>query len=362
MGIGFICRPAGVEQKPKIVVTAPAGSTVTCSNGTVTETSEENNGTWTFSWLDPGTWEIFASLNGLTSQKSVDATEAKTYYVTLDYFTATIKVTFPSGAACTCTKGSEVLTAPNTTGSYTFQIHETGTWEVAATKSGKTVKKTVIVNQEKEYAVALTFEQIPKFTFSGEYEIKDDNGNPISTSQGNWNVYLLTSGNLKFTELNGAENGIDVFLQAGGAGGGGNGASCSGSAGGGGTNKTVRGVNISTGTSYSITIGSGGNENAGRGTTDPWDDSLHGFPGGQTKAFSNSVSGGEPGHTEDGTSVDGPDHSAYAFDGKSGQLYGQTGNNGGDNTGDGGDPGHGNYGYGVGKPGESGIVIIRNKR
>lgn len=66
----------------------------------------------------------------------------------------------------------------------------------------------------------MTFSTIPAFTYTGDYEIVDDNDNPITTSSGNWKIRFLTSGTLKITDLRGAENGIDVFLAGGGGGGG----------------------------------------------------------------------------------------------------------------------------------------------
>lgn len=63
-----------------------------------------------------------------------------------------------------------------------------------------------------------TTNQIPDFTYTGDYEIVNDSDEPITVSQDNWKIRFLTSGTLTFTTLNGAENGIDVFLVGGGGG------------------------------------------------------------------------------------------------------------------------------------------------
>ena len=130
---------------------------------------------------------------------------------------------------------------------------------------------------------------IPEFTYTGDYEIVNDADETITVSPDNWKIRFLTSGTLTFQALNGAENGIDVFLVGGGGGGGaanGN-AYHGGSGGGGGYVSTQKNVSITAGTSYSIVIGAGGSAAS----------ASNGGSGGETKAFGYSASGGSGGRT-----------------------------------------------------------------
>lgn len=47
-----------------------------------------------------------------------------------DTLFAIINVTYPEGSACTCTNGTKMLFAKDTSGKYTFVIPEAGTWTV----------------------------------------------------------------------------------------------------------------------------------------------------------------------------------------------------------------------------------------
>lgn len=76
---------------------------------------------------------------------SVSVTEVKQYTVTLTYFAATIAVTYPSGSTCTCSNGTTTLTAPNTTGSYTFTVPSAGTWTVKSTNGTDTARQAVSI-------------------------------------------------------------------------------------------------------------------------------------------------------------------------------------------------------------------------
>lgn len=70
---------------PQIVVTAPTGSTVTCTKGSRTLTATEVSGTWTFDVPDYGTWVINASKGSESTSESVDVTAVKQYSISLAY-------------------------------------------------------------------------------------------------------------------------------------------------------------------------------------------------------------------------------------------------------------------------------------
>lgn len=70
---------------PRIVVTAPTGSTVTCVKDGVTLTATEVSGTWTFDVPDYGTWTVNAAKGDNSASDTVGVTEVKQYNVSLAY-------------------------------------------------------------------------------------------------------------------------------------------------------------------------------------------------------------------------------------------------------------------------------------
>ena len=178
--------------------------------------------------------------------------------------------------------------AANASGVAVFKGLKAGPWTVAVTRNGKPTAKTVIV--VTDYSVSIPLSTIPEFTYTGDYEIVNDSDEPITVSQDNWKIRFLTSGTLTFTNLNGAENGIDVFL----VGGGGNGETIRGArGGGGGYTKTVKGISIAIATPYTVTIG------ASSGTSSAFGASANGASG------ANGGSGGGGGGSSSGTPGDG---------------------------------------------------------
>lgn len=85
MGAAFLyCNGVGGGKRGEIIVTAPTGSTVTCSKDGKVKTTAEENGVWTFKNLDYGTWTVTGTLGEETvSQEVVLGPES----VTLDYRT-----------------------------------------------------------------------------------------------------------------------------------------------------------------------------------------------------------------------------------------------------------------------------------
>ena len=74
---------------------------------------------------------------------------------------ASIVVTYPAGSTCTCTLGSKVLTAKDTSGKWVFGLPSTGNWVVKAVKDSKSKSATVEITAEGQVAtVTLTFEMI----------------------------------------------------------------------------------------------------------------------------------------------------------------------------------------------------------
>lgn len=240
----------------------------------------------------------------------------------------TVHVPPEAGATVTCTNGKKTLSAV-TDGSYNavFKLAK-GAWTVSAAKSG--VSKTANVNVTDNCTLELSLEQIPVFTYTGEYAIVDDSYNQIDSTLGNWKIILLTSGVLRFLSLNGAESGIDVFL-VGGGGAGGNGGDTAtyntGAGGGGGYTRTEKSVTVAVNTDYTVSIGAGGEKHS---TTL----GNNGNPGGDTSAFGFTAAGGHgaAGYNSDARKIAG---------GNGGSGGGGVGGNGGSDGADGSGENHG---------------------
>lgn len=332
-------------------------------------------------------------------------------------FKAYITVTYPAGSTCTATKGSVQLTAPNTTGSYTFTVPSVGAWTVSCTNGTDAAATTVSITAAGQTkSVSLTYTTIPTFTYTGDYEIVNDAGETISVSKDNWNIRLLTSGNLTFQDLKNAANGIDIFLVGGGGGGSAVGSNSQymhpsyyGSPGGGaGYTATQSSISISTGISYAATIGAGGavhtdggnssiviggstysadggkcstynsaggnggSGGAGGGDYGPADGGTDGSDGGNGHDYANiEIANGGKGQGTTTRAFGETTGVLYASGGGAGGWYnantggsGTQSNTGGNtpNTGNGGKGGGFKEAGGTATAGGSGVIIIRNHR
>ena len=257
-----------------ITVSYPAGSVCTATCGSTTLTAPNTSGTVTFTVRFAGDWVITSSGGGLSASQTVSITASgQSKSVTLQYFTSTIAVTWPSGSTCTAKCGSTTLTAPNTNGSYTFTVHAAGSWVISCSGGGNSATATVSITATgQSKSVALTYNKIPAFSYTGQYKIVNDSGTEISeTTTNNWNIRLLTSGTLTFTNLRGTST-IDVFLVGGG--GGSNSKTVAtdygtvhSGGGGGGYTKTQKGVAVSANAAIDVSIGAGGGAGSSGGTT-----------------------------------------------------------------------------------------------
>lgn len=219
----------------------------------------------------------------------------------------TLTVTAPANVTVTISKdGKTKAKNSGTSGVAVFKGLASGTWTVTITGDGKTAQKNAVVTTD--YSMAISFNTIPEFTYTGDFEIVSDDDRPITVSQDNFKIRFLTSGTLIFTSLNGAENGIDVFLVGGGGGTKWSVGSqvYSGGAGGGYT-QTGKAVTVTTNTPYTIDIGAGGIGAADGGTTSAFGLSASGggYPTGSDGAVGGSGGGGYVHASASGTSASG---------------------------------------------------------
>ena len=72
---------------------------------------------------------------------------------------ASIVVSYPAGSTCTCTLGSKVLTAKDTSGKWVFGLPSIGDWVVKAVKDSQSASKAVSITAEGQVeTVTLMFE------------------------------------------------------------------------------------------------------------------------------------------------------------------------------------------------------------
>ena len=71
---------------------------------------------------------------------------------------ASIVVTYPTGSTLTCTLGSKVLTAKDTSGKWVFGLPSIGDWVVNATKGSQSKSKTIsITTEDQSVSVTLSY-------------------------------------------------------------------------------------------------------------------------------------------------------------------------------------------------------------
>lgn len=228
-----------------------------------------------------------------------------------------IIVTAESGSTVTCTKGTDVRTASESSGTWRFTGIDNGTWTVTALKEGKSASKEVVIDKLSIVYLELIYRKVPEFTYTGDYAlVNDDNTQLTDFLSDNWKLRLLSSGILTFQRIG---TPIDIFGVGGGGGGGLYG-------GGGGYTKTVGNQTVNPGQSYSITVGAGGPADGGNGSR------------GGTSSFANMLSagGGYAGYSDGSRGGDGGSGGG-SYGG--GGVSGSGGSNGG--NGGGGQPGKG---------------------
>ena len=146
----MICVMSGGGSGATLVVTGVAGDTCTITNGTKTYTKTfGTDKKATFKGLATGTWTVKMTNGSKTSTRTITITAD--YALTIAYFSATIKVTYPAKSTCVIknSSGTQVASDTNTgtaAKTWTATVGASGTYTVTATATntaGKTVAKQV---------------------------------------------------------------------------------------------------------------------------------------------------------------------------------------------------------------------------
>ena len=151
-----------------LTVTGIAGHTVTATKDGKTYTRTFNSGgVAVFKGLSTGTWTVKMSGNGQTATRTVTITAD--YSLTIAYFSATVKVTYPAKSKCVIknSSGTQVASDTNTGTSaktWTATVGAKGTYTITATAtdgSGKTKSTTVSITADGQVkTVTLVYELI----------------------------------------------------------------------------------------------------------------------------------------------------------------------------------------------------------
>ena len=140
-----VTNGSGGGLDPHIIVISNTGSTVTLTKGSNVITAVETSaGYFETDVPEYGTWQIDSVLAGDTVTKTIIVDTAKVYVVDASHFSATITVSYPTGAICTCVGGSESYTATNNP--ETFTVHSANTFTITATDGTHTDTETVVIS------------------------------------------------------------------------------------------------------------------------------------------------------------------------------------------------------------------------
>lgn len=310
-------------------------------------------------------------------------------------------VTAPTGSTVTVTKGDTTKTAMEKNGEWWFKNLENGEWTIRAELDGQNATEVFNITQFGVYRKPISYRMTPEFTYTGDYEIVQDDDTPIAdfaSWKGNWKIRFLTSGDFTITNMHGfmATGKVDIFLVGGGGHGGHNPSDgyAAGGGGGGGYTTTVKNVTLQENKTYQITIGAeasatrgfeqiaSGGKSGGTGSNIGGDGGSGGGGDGVGGSDGGNGVGSKGGKGQGATTREFGDPSGKLYAGGGGRGYGWSSGgayNGGAgggaagapsdekratnapaNTGGGG--GGGSNKANNGSSGGSGIVIIRNAR
>ena len=120
--------------------------------GTTIKTATEKNGVWRFNGLDLGLWLIKAEKDDQTpATQEFEIKEFGVYRTSMVFFAATIKITYPGGSTCTCSKDDRTYTAPDTSGKWDCVVDSAGEWTVTITADGEEpVSEVVTITEDGE--------------------------------------------------------------------------------------------------------------------------------------------------------------------------------------------------------------------
>ena len=189
-----------------LVVTGFAGDTCTITNGTKTHTKTfGTDKKATFKGLATGTWTVKMTNGSKTSTRTIVITAD--YALTIAYFSATIKVTYPAKSKCVIknSSGTQVASDTNTgttAKTWNATVGATGTYTITATAtdgSGKTKSTTVSITADGQVKTAeLMYDYIIFSNETGLNSVYSDGGGgavvKVSTSSSGRKILTFPHG------------------------------------------------------------------------------------------------------------------------------------------------------------------------
>lgn len=179
----MIVVPVGGGSGATLVVTGVAGDTCTITNGTKTRTKTfGTDKKATFKGLATGTWTVKMTNGSKTSTRTIIITAD--YTLTIAYFSATIKVTYPAKSKCVIknSSGTQVGSDTNTgtaAKTWTATVSASGTYTITATATsgGKTKSTTISITADgQSKSVTLAYDYIIFSNATGLNSVYSDGG------------------------------------------------------------------------------------------------------------------------------------------------------------------------------------------
>ena len=204
----FITDEAQVENvtlkffEATINVTYPNGAKCTCSNGSIMYEAPDTTGNWSFVIPVSGVWNVTISdgVHEPVTSTVFITDDAQVENVTLEFFEATINITYPEGAKCVYTNGSTVYEAPDTTGSWSITVLKIGTYTVTISDGvHEPVTRTITLNSNNkiENVTLEFFEATINATYPDGAKCVCTNGSIVyeaPDTTGSWSITVPVSG------------------------------------------------------------------------------------------------------------------------------------------------------------------------
>jgi hypothetical protein len=195
---------------PRLTVKVAAGSAITITDGTSTITGTANTaGSFTTNLPRTGTWSVSATLNGESTDGSVNAASlGGNYTIELAYFAATLTVSAKAGTVVTAScNGTTYSGTVAGTGKATITIKKAGTYTVTGVYSGvaSNSASVSVTTNGGSYTASLSFITLTVTVDTGStITVKNGSTTLTDTSTGSNTFYLPNTGTWEVTaSLNG---------------------------------------------------------------------------------------------------------------------------------------------------------------
>ena len=195
---------------PRLTVKVAAGSAITITDGTSTITGTANTaGSFTTNLPRTGTWSVSATLNGESTDGSVNAASlGGNYTIELAYFAATLTVSAKAGTVVTAScNGTTYSGTAASTGKATITIKKAGTYTVTGVYSGvaSNSASVSVTTNGGSYTASLSFITLTVTVDTGStITVKNGRTTLTDTSTGSNTFYLPNTGTWEVTaSLNG---------------------------------------------------------------------------------------------------------------------------------------------------------------